>query len=263
MTAGNRYPPDIPAPADLERHYEEPALSELFDNLDEGLFNLRFLGLKKNREAKSAEAKKLLDAMRAEIVERRLIKPKAVWRIFPVNSAGDDINFYSAAGERLAVFSFPRQAAGERLCLSDFAAPESGGRRDYAALLAVTCGEGVTGISARERAAGNYVRSYMIEALALALAEAAAEVVHYRIRGAWGIAEADPVVPLLRSRYRGKRYSFGYPVCPDLAGQKALFELLRPEADAGIRLTDGLMMEPEASVSAIVFHNPNAVYFGI
>lgn len=257
------YPPDIPVPADLERHYEEPGLEELFANMDEGLFNLRFLGLKKSQEEKRLEAQKLLAAAREEILSKKLIKPRAVYRTFPVNSAGDDINFYAPGAEKPAVFNFPRQSAGDRLCLADFAAPEAGGKRDFAALLAVTCGEGVLELARREREAGNYVRSYLVEALALTLAEAAAEVIHYRIRQSWGIAEANPVIPLLRSKYRGKRYSFGYPVCPDLANQKGLFDLLRPEADAGIKLTDGFMMDPEASVSAIVFHNPNAVYFGI
>ena len=118
-------------------------------------------------------------------------------------------------------------------------------------------------LARREREAGNYVRSYLVEALALTLAEAFADVLHYRIRREWGIAEENPVIPLLRSKYRGKRYSFGYPVCPDLANQAVLFDLLKPEPDAGIKLTDGYMMDPEASVSAIVFHTPAAVYFGI
>jgi 5-methyltetrahydrofolate--homocysteine methyltransferase len=258
-----RYPDDIPVPRDLERHYLEPGLPELFDNMDEGLFNLRFLGLKKSQEEKKAEAAKLLAALREEIIEKKMLKPRGVYRFFQVNSDGDDINFYGPAGEKPVVFNFPRQAAGDKLCLADFAAPEAGGRRDYAALLAVTCGEGVMEISRRERQAGNYVRSYMIEALALTLAEAAADVIHYRIRQDWGIAEETPAIPLLRGKYRGKRYSFGYPVAPDLANQEGLFRLLRPETDAGIKLTDGFMMDPEASVSAIVFHNPAAVYFGI
>ena len=118
-------------------------------------------------------------------------------------------------------------------------------------------------LARRERAAGEYVRSYMIEALALTLAEAFADVIHYRIRKDWGIAEADPATPLLRSKYRGKRYSFGYPVCPALENQERLFRLLRPEQDAGISLTDGFMMDPEASVSAIVLHNPKAEYFNV
>ncbi len=257
-------PEDIPVPADLERHFTgEAALEELFENLDEDLFSLRFLKLEKGREEKSREVKKLLAGIKEEIIRDRLIKARGVYRFFPVNSSGNELIFFDAAGKELASFRFPRQPGGERLCLADFAAPVAGGRKDYAALLAVTCGEGVLEFSKRERAAGNYVRSYLVEALALALAEAFADVLHYRVRKAWGIAEADPARPLLRSKYRGKRYSFGYPVCPDLANQKALFDLLKPEPDAGLRLTEGFMMDPEASVSAIVFHNPKAVYFNI
>lgn len=256
------YPDDIPVPADLERHYVEQPLPELFENLDEGLFNLRFLKLKKGREEKGRQAAGQLAALKEEIISKGLIKARGVYSFFPVNSAGDKLFFYGRGGEELAYFPFPRQAGGG-LCLADFAAPVSAGKKDYAALLAVTCGEGVMEFSRREREAGNYVRSYLFEALALALAEAFADVLHYRIRKAWGIAEADPARPLLRSRYRGKRYSFGYPVCPDLANQRRLFSLLKPEPDAGIKLTDGFMMDPEASVSAIVFHNPKAVYFNI
>lgn len=257
-------PDDIPVPADLERHFTgDQPLGELFENIDENLFNLRFLKLRKDQPEKARETKALLAGLQEEIIKKGLIKARGVYRFFPVNSSGDDLLFYGPGGEKPAVFNFPRQAEGEKLCLADFAAPAAGGKKDYSALLAVTCGEGVLELAKREREAGNYVRSYLVEALAIMLAEAFADVLHYRIRKEWGIAEADPAKPLLRSKYRGKRYSFGYPVCPDLANQKVLFDLLRPEPDAGLRLTDGFMMDPEASVSAIVFHNPKAVYFGI
>ncbi len=262
MTQQKRCPDDIPVPEDLERHYVEQPLGELFANMDEGLFNLRFLKLKKNDTEKVRETAKLLGALKEEIIAKDLIKARGVYRFFPVNSSGDEIFFYDKEGGKLAAFPFPRQKGGEMLCLADFAAPAACGR-DYAALFAVTCGEGVMDFSRREREAGNYVRSYLVEALALTLAEAFADVLHYSIRKKWGIAEADPAKPLLRGKYRGKRYSFGYPVCPDLANQKFLFDLLKPEPDAGLRLTDGYMMDPEASVSAIVFHNPKAVYFDI
>ena len=261
MSAGGLYPDEIPVPKDLERHYVEPRLEELFANMDEGLFNLRFLKLKKTDEEKVRETAKLVAALKAEIIGKSLFKPRGVYRFFPVNSSGDEIFFYGPGGEKLAVFPFPRQRGGEGLCLADFAGP-LGGPRDYMALFAVTCGAGVAELARAEREAGNYVRSYLVEALALTLAEAFADVVHYRVREDWGIAEA-PATPLLRSKYCGKRYSFGYSVCPDLANQKPLFDLLAPGPDAGIALTDGFMMEPEASVSAVVFHNPKAVYFNI
>lgn len=260
---GDFRPEDIPVPAGLERRFVEGDLRELFANIDEGLFNLRFLKLRKGQEQKARETAALVGPLREEIISKGLIKARGVYRFFPVNSEGDHIYFYGGDGGRLADFAFPRQAGGEKLCLADFAAPLAGGKKDYAALLAVTCGDGVMALSRREREAGNYVRSYLIEALALMLAEAFAEVLHYRIRREWGIAEAAPALPLHKGTYRGKRYSFGYPVCPDLANQKPLFDLLEPERDAGIKLTEGFMMDPEASVSAIVFHNPKAVYFGI
>ncbi|MDO8805552.1 MAG: vitamin B12 dependent-methionine synthase activation domain-containing protein [Elusimicrobiota bacterium] len=260
----NYYPDEIPLPIDLLRHFTgEQALGELFDNLDEDLFNLRFLKLKKEQEEKSREARELLAGIKEEIIEKKLIKARGVYQFFQVNSFCEELYFYNGLGAKLAAFTFPRQPGGERLCLADFAAPEARGKKDYAALLAVTCGEGVLELARREREAGNYVRSYLVEALALALAEAFADVLHYRVRLEWGIAEACPAKPLLRSKYQGKRYSFGYPVCPDLANQKILFDLLKPEPDAGLRLTEDFMMDPEASVSALVFHNPKAVYFDI
>src|SRR5207244_10563291 len=100
------------------------------------------------------------------------------------------------------------------------------------------------------------------EALALEAAEGAAEWVHARLREGWGFADPPetPRKQLFQARYRGKRYSFGYPACPDLEQQAPLFDLLRPQ-DIGVELTEGFMMEPEASVSALVFHHPDATYF--
>jgi len=136
------------------------------------------------------------------------------------------------------------------------------GKRDHAALLAVTCGEGVSEFARSEMEKGNYLRSYVVEALAQSLAEAFAEALHRRIRADWGFSE-PAAGPLRRADYRGKRYSFGYPTCPDLSGQKNLFNMLKPEGDVGIKLTEHHMMDPEASVSALVLQNPKAKYFGV
>jgi len=256
------YPEDIPVPPDFDRHFTgDQPLEELFENLDENLFSLRFLKVNKAQPKKAEEALELLAEVRKDIISGRLIRARGVYQFFPVNSAGDSLLLYGRDGAQAAAFPFPRRKEGENLCLADFAAPAAGGRKDYAALFALTCGEGMVEYAARERQAGNYLRSYLVEALALTLAEAFADVMHYRIRKAWGIAEEKPARPLLRSRYRGQRYSFGYPGCPDLANQKILFSLLKPEADAGLRLTEGFMMDPEASVSAVVYHNPKAVHF--
>jgi 5-methyltetrahydrofolate--homocysteine methyltransferase len=111
---------------------------------------------------------------------------------------------------------------------------------------------------------GEYLRSHALQALALETAEAAAEWLHRRIRADWGIPDPPGLEPLdlFKARYRGKRYSPGYPACPDLDDQEAIFRLLEPSA-IGVELTDGMMMDPEASVSAIVFHHPDCSYFSV
>jgi 5-methyltetrahydrofolate--homocysteine methyltransferase len=131
-------------------------------------------------------------------------------------------------------------------------------------LFATTAGEGIRALAEEAKEAGEYLRSYGLQALALETAEAAAEWLHARIRAMWGFADPESLTrqALFQARYRGKRYSFGYPACPDLDSQAGLFRLLRPE-EIGIQLTEGFMMEPEASVSALVFHHPDATYFSV
>jgi 5-methyltetrahydrofolate--homocysteine methyltransferase len=197
---------------------------------------------------------------------------RAVWRAFAAESDGDAIRLYAGdaaldGGEPLATLTFPRQRAGRRLCLADFVRPAAvatRGGRDNVVLFAVTAGPGVRELAAGFKARGEYLRSHAVQALALETAEAAAEWLHARLRGEWGFPDDASLTMMdrFRARYHGKRYSFGYPACPALEDQRILFDLLRPE-EVGITLTDGLMMDPEASVSAIVFHHPDAVYFSV
>ena len=106
--------------------------------------------------------------------------------------------------------------------------------------------------------------SHVLQALALETAEACAEWLHRRMREAWGFPDPPTMTMQDRftSRYRGKRYSFGYPACPDLEDQMGLWKLLNP-AEIGVQLTEGFMMDPEASVSALVFHHPDCEYFAV
>jgi 5-methyltetrahydrofolate--homocysteine methyltransferase len=128
----------------------------------------------------------------------------------------------------------------------------------------VSAGEGIRERAAKYKARGEYFRSHAVQALAIETAEACAEWMHRRIREDWGFP--DPVEMTMadrfRSKYRGRRYSFGYAACPNLEDQRGLFELLRPE-DIGVTLTDGDMMDPEASVSALVFQHPDCIYFDV
>ncbi|MBI4802639.1 MAG: homocysteine S-methyltransferase family protein [Elusimicrobia bacterium] len=256
-------PEELPEPKDLARHFfGEYPLPELFAWLDEDLFNLRFLKLKKTDGKKAGGAKKLLAGIKDEIIKGGIIKPRGVYRFFPAAADGDSLLFYGPDGRAMETINFPRQHDGERLCIADFIALH-GGQKDHVALLAVSCGEGISEFSRGEREKGNYLKSYIVEALALSLTEAFAEVLHHRIRADWGFAEPKTGGPLHRSHYRGRRYSFGWPPCPDLSGQRKLFNMLKPEGDVGIKLTEHYMMEPEASVSAFALHNPKAKYFNI
>jgi len=167
------FPDDIPVPRDFDRHFTgDQPLEELFDNLDENLFSLRFLKVNQAQTRKAEEALKLLAGVKKEILGSRVIKARGVYRFFQVNSSGDSLLVYDRDGGQAASFAFPRRTEGALLCLSDFAAPVSGGKKDCAAFFTVTCGEGILGFAERERKAGNYLRSYLVEALALTLAEA-------------------------------------------------------------------------------------------
>ena len=107
-----------------------------------------------------------------------------------------------------------------------------------------------------------FFEAHALQALAIETAEGAAEWLHRRIREDWGFP--DPPAMTMRerftARYRGKRYSFGYPACPNLEDQQGIWKLLQPD-EIGVSLTEGMMMDPEASVSALVFHHPDCTYF--
>jgi 5-methyltetrahydrofolate--homocysteine methyltransferase len=104
---------------------------------------------------------------------------------------------------------------------------------------------------------------HALQAIAIETAEALAEWLHKTLRTAWGFPDAPStsMQDLFSARYRGRRYSFGYPACPNLEDQALVWKILEPEQTIGVTLTDGFMMDPEASVSAMVFHHPQATYF--
>ncbi|MEW5765032.1 MAG: methionine synthase [Acidobacteriota bacterium] len=198
-----------------------------------------------------------------EILDSGWLRPKGLYRFFGAESRGDSLFLDTGDGARTEL-PFPRQRSGDRLCIADFVRPASLGGGDSVALLVATAGEGVRERASSLRAQGRLLISHALQAVALELAEAAAEWIHRRIREAWGLPDPEDLsmADRLRGRYRGKRFSFGYPACPDLEGQDLLFRLLGPER-IGVRLTTDRMMDPEASVSAVVVHHPEARYFSV
>ncbi len=261
----------IPPAPDLERHVlHVPSLDEVWAYLNPQMLYGRHLGLRGDyerlRAAGDEKALALEAAVEAVKAECRAgaMQVRVVWQFFAAESAGNDLLLFAgpAAREPAARIAFPRQGKEPGLAIPDFVLPARDGARDSVALFVTTAGAGIRARAEEAKARGEYVRSHALSALALETAEAAAEWLHARLRNLWGFP--DPPETTMRDRfrahYRGKRYSFGYPACPELGDQATLFKLLAP-ADIGVDLTEGFMMDPEASVSALVFHHPDAVYF--
>lgn len=257
---------DVPRPPDLEWHVEELDLDEVWGLLNPQMLYGKHLGLRGSvyRAADDGDPRYLkLRALFEELQELGRaggMRAAAVWRFFRAEAEGERLRLLAAdGGGSAAEWELPRQRAREGLCLSDYVLDD-----DHVALFVTTAGDGVLERARQWKEQGEYLKSHAWAALALETAEAAAELLHERLRAAWGIADPPElsVRDKLAARYRGKRYSFGYPACPDLADQRALFTALEPE-EIGVRLTEGDMMEPEASVSALVFHHPDARYFGV
>ncbi len=259
-------------PPDLDRHvFRDVPLSHLRPYLNEQMVLGKHLGIKgkveeliKNKDPKTIELKEKVDQL-LEMLERdQLLTPRGMYQFFPAQAEGDRIFIYDPQdlNHVREEFIFPRQSKPPHLCLADFLRPRSSGEIDYVGFLAVTAGIGVRELSEQWKESGEYLLSHMLQVVALELAEAFAERLHQVMRDQWGFP--DPLEMTMKerfaARYRGIRVSFGYPACPDLEDQKKLFRLLNPE-EIGIQLTEGCMMEPEASVTAMVFSHPEARYF--
>jgi 5-methyltetrahydrofolate--homocysteine methyltransferase len=210
-------------------------------------------------DAKALEVHEIIEPLKRDAADRGLLKARGVYRWYRARAAGDAVILFDEAGREIARFDFPRQRNGERLCLADYVRDDAD---DYVALFAVTCGAGVRELASAWKDRGEYVRSHALQALAIESAEAFAEMLHSRMRTLWGFPDPPelPISEKLKAHYRGIRVSFGYPACPNLADQVTLFRLLEPET-FGLTLTEGFMMDPEASVSGLVFHHPAAKYF--
>jgi 5-methyltetrahydrofolate--homocysteine methyltransferase len=261
----------IPVVPDLGRKVRRvPDLREIWGYVNPLMLYCRHFGFRGNfekllaeRDSKAVELFAQVEELKAEAAE--FMRVRAVWQFFEAEPEGNSIHFFAPGGDApLHTFAFQRQPGPDGLCLSDYVLPPSGGRRDHVALFVVTAGEGVRQKSEEAKAAGHYFRSHGFQALALETAEACAEWLHRRIREDWGFPDAETVTMRDRftARYRGKRYSFGYPACPNLDDQAGLWKLLHPE-EIGVQLTEGMMMDPEASVSALVFHHPDCTYFNV
>ena len=169
----------------------------------------------------------------------------------------------SSKAQEFLRFTFPRQREGRRLCISDFFAPKATGKMDVIGISLVTIGARASVETQKLFEAGEYTKYLYLHGLSVETAEALAEYHHKLMRAELGIAADDSpnIRDLFHQKYRGSRFSFGYPACPNLEDQTKLFALLHPEENVGVRLTSGFLLEPEQSTSAIVVHHPAAKYF--
>ena len=261
----------IPGVTALERKVRlVPDLHEVWSYINPFMLFGRHMGYRGNFEkdlaAREVKAVELYDEMEGVKNEAAVfMKVRAVWQFFEAEADGDALHLFAPGdNEPLHTWQFKRQKTGDQLCLSDYLLAPKDGKRDHIALFVVTAGQGVRERSEKAKQDGYYFRSHGLQALAIESAEACAEWLHRRIREDWGFADPAEMTMAQRftSRYRGKRYSFGYPACPDLEDQAGIWKLLRPE-EIGVQLTEGFMMDPEASVSALVFHHPDCTYFSV
>jgi 5-methyltetrahydrofolate--homocysteine methyltransferase len=211
-----------------------------------------------------AEFEDRLIRMSREAMAHGTLRPQAAYGFFPCNSDGDDLiiwdyqPFANANGgepERIeaARFTFPRQPGGEFLCLSDYFAPVDGGPVDTVALQVVTVGDVASAEFDRLQNADQYTEAYFFHGLAVQAAEATATYVHRHALRELGLPPTQ-----------GKRYSWGYPACPDLDDHAILWRLLpQAETELGVTLTDSYQLVPEQSTAAIVVHHPDAKYYSV
>ena len=255
---------------DFQQHIiEDYNLREIFGMINPQMLFGSHLGLKglysrliENKDEKALELTKKVNEVKEWIIKNKILHPKAIYKFFECNSEGNSILAYDGSSEIIVSLVFPRQESGEKLCAADFIAPKEKGK-DTMGVFVTTCGYGVNQIAKELREKGEYLKSHILQILAIESAEALAELVHKKMRELWGITD----IPLTKqeifqAKYHGIRLSYGYPACPDLNEQAKLWKLLNPE-QIGVNLTEGMMMEPEASVSALVFHHPQGKYFNV
>jgi 5-methyltetrahydrofolate--homocysteine methyltransferase len=262
---------DIPIPAApyLDRRLRNvPNLTEIWGYINPFMLYGRHLGFKGNfeqllRERDPKALELFNDVEKAKEVAGTFMKIRAVWQFFEAERDGNTIHLFEpGAGSPLHSFRFGRQSKSDGLCLSDYVLESNGNGRDHVAFFVVSAGEQVRRYSEEAKQRGEFLLAHALQALAIETAEACAEWLHRRLREDWGFPDSPAMTMQERftSRYRGKRYSFGYPACPNLDDQQGLWQLLKPE-EIGVELTEGMMMDPEASVSALVFHHPDCAYF--
>ena len=211
------------------------------------------------------ELRPILHRVAAEAAREGILAPQAVYGYWRAAGEGNDLVLFEEDGATEAArFTLPRQGTAGGLCIADFVRDVDAGARDVVGLQLVTVGQRASDAAREWFAADRYQDYLYLHGFGVELTEALAEHVHARIRKelGFGADDSDDVKELLRQGYRGSRYSFGYPACPNLGDQRKLLELLGAER-IGVTLGEGDQLHPELSTSALVLHHPQAKYFSV
>jgi 5-methyltetrahydrofolate--homocysteine methyltransferase len=240
------------------REMDDVPLTDIWPHLDlKTLFRLHWGGKGVKDEAwetlQRDEFLPRLERMQQDAIARGWLRPRVRLGYFPANRDGNDLVVFSPDEEEreIARFTFPRQPRRDRLCLADYFLPLSSGRRDVAVFQIVTVGGAATALTERLQADGEYSESYFTHGLSVQTAEGLADYAHARTRTELG---AGPD--------QGKRYSWGYPACPDLT-QHALVDRLLDAGEIGVRVTEGFQFDPEQTTAALVVLHPDARYYAL
>ncbi len=267
------------APVDLKTHVfpadvaTSRELEEAFGYINDGMLYKNHLGYKGNLknaletgDPKVMELKNVVDKAMEILTSGPPFGGRGVFRFFRAASEGNRVYLYNdKKTEKIATLEFPRQTWGWEISLADYIAPKDSGLEDFLGMFVVSAGFGIRAKVKELKERGEYLLAHTLQSVALESAEGMAEWVHQKMRAMWGWPDAPGTEKkdLFRNSYAGLRYSFGYPACPNLEDQKVIWNNLKPEETIGVELTEGFMMEPEASVSAIVFQHPDARYFSV
>jgi len=246
------------------------SLNDYSSMLDERALYVGQWGLKGRQDSferiVEEQGRPRLRSLLNEALANGWLNAAVVYGYFPCYSEGNDLVVVHhegpLQGQERVRFSFPRQRRDRRLCISDFFKEKEAGELDVVAFHVVTMGQSISEATAKLFAANNYREYLELHGLGVQLTEALAEHWHARIRAELGLdlEDSGDLQGILDQGYRGSRYSFGYPACPDLEQQKQLCDLLQPDR-IGVELSEEFQLHPEQSTSAIIVHHPEAKYF--
>jgi 5-methyltetrahydrofolate--homocysteine methyltransferase len=262
---------EIPKPAYWGAHvFKNYNLDEIFSYLNETALFKNQWQLKTAAQGDylrlvEEKYRPILFGLEEEVKAAGWFEPKSIIGFYPCASHKDELVVFDPGDpeRELERITFPRQAQGRRLSIADFFEPLTSAQRDVVGFSIVTIGDEASRRTQSLFEAGDFTKYLYLHGLSVETAEALAELAHKQARELLGIAGEDSprVADLFHQKYRGSRYSFGYPACPNLEDQAKIFRLLKPEESIGVRLTESYLLEPEQSTNCIVVHHPQAKYF--